>query len=259
MKSTSSTPRLAAPAALAVFAACAVSAQAALDLDLAIGEDESANLQWVNSNPANNNDIPINATDNWNSLATKMSSYVKRLDSTTFEYKYKWETDGKGLSHIIVELTPPSPSVYANEALFNAYKAGFSISDTLGSTVTIDYFEDDGNSQSNPQMPSKMFGVKLDLPQNTDAKVYEFSIRTSHSPVLGDFYAKDGKIDQNPVRAFNSGFTANDTDVEGNPLDHIIVPNGIVPEPSTYVAAALLGIPAVIGFARTTRRRQPAV
>ena len=33
----------------------------------------------------------------------------------------------------------------------------------------------------------------------------------------------------------------------------------LVPEPSTYVAAALLGIPAVIGFARTTRRRQPAV
>jgi len=67
-----------------------------------------------------------------------------------------------------------------------------------------------------------------------------------------------GSIGSVPLSGFDLILAWEDVLTTGGDRDFNDMLVGLtVPEPSTYVAAALLGIPAIIGFARTTRRRQP--
>ena len=80
-------------------------------------------------------------------------------------------------------------------------------------------------------------------------------------PVWGDFYAKDGKTDSVTNAIWNLGLTADDTDPDyppssGSICNHILVPDGALPEPGT-ASLALVSLGAC-AWAAVRRRRRAA-
>ena len=101
---------------------------------------------------------------------------------------------GGGISHVIVEVTPDSPA-----ADFNVYNWVSGAWSQLSSGVEI---KEHNTGPGNPFMPADMWGIKIE-PQGTETTAtppaggsnglnYKWAIETSHIPVWGDFYVKDG-------------------------------------------------------------------
>jgi hypothetical protein len=221
---------------LAIASGIAVSAASAFG---AISVPSSAILTWNKEQ----DEIVANGAG-WETTATKLESSVKQdEDGSFFEYTYHWTTADKDLSHIIIQV-----SAGATASEFEVIGDGIE-------KWTIGTFDQNSDGNSNPGIPGAIYGLKVDLSE--DSTDFKFTIRTLRGPVWGDFYAKDGKDSKGTeeVYAYNSGFSDPDpTDALGDGR-HIIVPNGVVPEPSTYFAAALLGLPALIGLSRGLRRK----
>jgi hypothetical protein len=121
-----------------------------------------------------------------------------------------------------------------------------------------------GQGNSNPGLPAAIFGVSIPG-MNTVVDdlglVTTFSFTTTHEPVWGDFYAKDGNAGGVENYAYNAGFSEGVSDqggplgTEANfPIAWVPRPNGppdgpppTVPEPmSVAVWSLLAGIVAVI-------------
>ena len=106
---------------------------------------------------------------------------------------------------------------------------------------------------SAPGLPDSIYGLKFDLLDTAVGQAHvEFdSIRI---PVLGSFYAKDGKWKVNGAQEFTYAFNTGLADAENGmfiyvPDSDTVVP---VPEPGTY---AMLGtFLFACGLARTRRR-----
>jgi hypothetical protein len=109
---------------------------------------------------------------------------------------------------------------------------------------------------SNPGMPGPMWGLKIDSrPAGSTELSWAVAFTTTHSPVWGDFYAKDGN--SGPVICWNTGFLATDpTDpaANGSINNHILRPNGPTHKtPDGGLTVGLLGM-ALAGIGLVARR-----
>ena len=154
----------------------------------------------------------VHATPNWDNNGTWLSWNITQTGTDLWRYEYVWHTDGRDLSHIIIELTE---GAVASD--FSNWQ--FQYSGVQSGGPAFGWFTpNQGNS--NPGMPGSIYGVKLDL--ESDTPVFGFSFETWRSPVWGDFYAKDGRYGGNDTYAYNLGFLLTDA----NDGLHIGVPNG---------------------------------
>jgi hypothetical protein len=192
----------------------------------------------------------IYATDGWNSTLTAFTYTVTVPEGPGLvHYKYEWSVPEKGISHLTIEVS-------SDPAFIFTYDDIIFISPQIGE---IAWYSDDPPSQSNPDMPSPMYGVKFESGGGEFNWVIEFD--STRLPTWGDFYSKDGN---NPdVYAYNDGFTI--VDPPSDPLDpgyvppsntpyinKILVPDTRIPEPATV---ALLGLGMLAGLMRKNIRR----
>lgn len=166
--------------------------------------------------------------------ATVTWTIKQNLDGS-WNYAYSFSVYKSDVSHVIIETS----SSFTMANIFNA----------SGGSVEIGTFgPDQGNS--NPNMPSELYGIKFDSTSGTTLTV---KFDSNLAPTWGDFYAKGGKTGGDWNAIWDEGFARPDP---GSPVssgtfdNHILVPGGSIPEPATLSALALGG--AVL--LRRTRR-----
>jgi hypothetical protein len=181
----------------------------------------------------------ITATPTWNDDDTSLSWDIVNLGNGYWDYTYTWNTQYKDLSHILIELS--EGATLSSEEFWdwsgNINWAGSGVDDWT-------------EQQGNPGIPGSLFGLKVDPTPDTTS--FTFSFTTWHSPVWGDFYAKDGKVAGSDTLAYNSGFLLADA----NDGLHIARPNGRTPNtsiPDGGLTAVLLGI-SLLGVEALRRR-----
>ncbi len=147
------------------------------------------------------------------------------LNPTSTHYKYTLTVPEKDISHFIIET-----SLSFTEAdIFNATGPFGNIEVKLHIP-----------QQGNPEMPADIYGIKFcDMAEVTIA-VIEFD--STRRPVLGSFYAKDGKTGGIDNVAWNADFSSATND------DYkILVPDTTpVPEPATCSLLALGAIALIL-------------
>jgi hypothetical protein len=171
----------------------------------------------------------ITGSDGWNNSSTILSWTVQNAGSqggfVLWQYDYTF-TGGntKNISHILIEVSPDS--------LTGDFTVLSGSSPMTGGAEVYDH-----NGNSNVNMPADMWAIKFGPEVIPDNSIY-VSFKTTHAPVWGDFYAKDGSQSGDWVTAWNTGFTANDTDPadpasSGSVQNHILRPDTatVVPEP----------------------------
>ena len=186
-------------------------------------------------------DATLIATDGW---AGGGGTLLWTVDNTTnsgyWTYNYTFTVARKGISHVIIEVSE-----------------NFGKNDIISASSGIDpdapktYTPVDGNS--NPNMPSNLFGIKWNTPASVENLSFQWTIVTDRAPMWGDFYAKDGKDNQIDVYAYNINFgqSTNASLGGGNAGGWALVPDTTtaVPEPATMflLGSGLIGL---AGFAR---------
>lgn len=180
------------------------------------------------------------ATEDWAASGTTLSWTVTNEDPaapTGYPWKYIYTIDipSKAVSHFIVEASNgESPFTIAN--LNGVSGAGTPVADDITTHPAT------GSSDPNPGMPDALYGIKFELLPEVDPLVVSFY--SDRDPVWGDFYAKDGKTDNNPVYLYNTGFSASDPvgpPTDGHNQNHLLVPDTI-PEPGLIVLLAAGGL-----------------
>lgn len=180
-------------------------------------------------------------------------------------YHYKYTLDSsvakKDVSHFIIELTHylPPPS----GADLNLYWQNEVFHNTLATT-----YSPGGNGNSNPGLPGDIYGIKINSTEDVQPVVLEFN--TTHAPVWGDFWGRDGKTDGNLNLVYNTGFLSDTgtnyaTSVQSSvtasdsPYTNWIPrPDGIpgtgtgIPEPNAFLFGSL--ICCVLGVVGSLRR-----
>lgn len=176
-------------------------------------------------------------------------------------YHYKYTLDSsvakKDVSHFIIELTHylPPPSGADQDPYWDTV-----FTNTLATT-----YSPGGNGNSNPGLPGDIYGIKINSTPGVQPVVLEFD--TTHAPVWGDIYAKDG---QDTNYLYNTGFygdtgtgltsvqNGNLTASNTSFLNWIPRPDGIpgtgtgIPEPNAFLFGSL--ICCVLGVVGSLRR-----
>ena len=166
---------------------------------------------------------------------------ITQLNATTWHYEYTFQI-GNGsdltgglVSHMIITLSEDFPE----SDLFNT-----------GSDVDDVEFGTFGADSGNPGFPpgKSISGVKFEM-DNEDKTVVAVEFDSTHMPMWGDFYAKDG----NPNAAWNAdlgvSMTPEEMHANTTELFKVAVPN-TVPEPATLAILGLGGL----SLLRTTKR-----
>lgn len=143
-------------------------------------------------------------------------------EGSVWHYTYNLVVPAQGISHIIIEVS-----------------CNFTIEDVFNATGPFEGIEigDFNYTNGNPGIPGSVHGLKFDGTSGIDLTI-EFD--SHRMPVWGDFYAKDGKVPGSHVDnvIWNAGFPAADPLVpahNGQEANHLLVPDTIIPEPSTMV------------------------
>ena len=180
----------------------------------------------------------ITASASWANSDTVFSwnvSLVEYQGSEYWYYAYKMSVPEKDISHLILEVSE-----------------GLLISEIVDISVSHAYQLEGPDSynpgNSNPNMPDVLHGIKIEMKENTTE--VSFSFYSQRNPMLGDFYAKDGKDDRGTidVAAWNSGFGLSLDDVslfDAATYGKIVVPDtSIIHTPAP--GAVLLGSVGVL-------------
>jgi len=149
-------------------------------------------------------------------------SWTVSQDESVWHYQYNLVVPSHDISHMIVEAS-----------------SNFTIDDVLNvfgdfQTLTVGDFS---YANGNPGMPGSVHGIKFDETSTTNLTV-DFDSR--RIPVWGDFYAKDGVSSSTQIFnvIWNTGFANVDPVVpahNGSEAFHLLVPDTIIPEPSTIM------------------------
>jgi len=137
-------------------------------------------------------------TEPWNAASTVLSwgiTYEQQADNKwIYTYKYTFSVPEKDISHVIIQVSDSFTKENVLEGTTEYWALG-----TYSST--------DGNS--NPGMLGSYLGLKWNTEEvlGKDAKATNFTwiIVTNRAPMLGSFYAKDGKDSGNWVYAYADG------------------------------------------------------
>jgi len=171
-----------------------------------------------------------------------------------WKYCYDFETTAQGgLSHIIIEVTPPDPAS-PEEPYFTANNVLWA---SASWELKVYSPSDPGNS--NPGLPGDIYGLKF---AGNSATSDTICLLSDIGPTWRDAYAKDGNAGDSGVNAmWNAGFlVADPVDVpaDGSVAYHILGPDSEpgggqppIPEPSTL---ALVVLGAVGGMVNRRRR-----
>ena len=185
-------------------------------------------------------DTGLDATESWadSDYPTTLSWVVSENANGSWNYQYTFDTPGPGISHWIIELTDP-----VQDGDLFSFSGDFSATETQTHTA----------GPGNPHMPEDVYGIKFEWDNGGDAETISFD--SSRLPVWQDTYIKCGG---NVNTAWNLGFTSGDSDPTNAPADgtidnHILAPNGYVPEPATTVLFGI-GLAGIVG--RKLRRRR---
>lgn len=188
--------------------------------------------QWIDPGPSS-----ISWAVSWDEVAN------------AWHYAYTFTVPEFAISHMIIEVSDD-----------------FTLDDIWeveGQHTEISLGTYEGGS-GNPNMPGFIYGIKLDgyIADEGDPgyTAVDFSFLSRRNPVWADFYAKCGGRQGFVNEAWNAGLTEFEDDdplvgpTNGSIDNHILAPNGYVPEPAT-TALFGLGIASLIGT-RLRRRRE---
>ena len=185
----------------------------------------------------------IQATQNWNTSATTFTYDVTNMGSHwRYSYTFDVGANARAISHIIIEATQDAPGIgpFTSADMDNLWTS-WGIED--GSPEIGSWPE---GHAGNPDIPGDIYGIKFDLEDG--ATRFEFSFDSRRNPMLGNFYAKDGKWTnqdgtKHDVTAWNTGFL---TDRDGISLEDaalnglIVVPNAtVIPAPGAILLAGI--------------------
>ena len=170
----------------------------------------------------------ITATQQWASTSTQLIWEVSQTAGNPYHYQYQFIVPSKGISHMIIEVS----NNFTDDDIFNFEG---------DANYEINNYSSTSNGNSNPGMPSLMRGIKIS-PDGENILNMTISFDSWRTPVLGDFYAKDGKnkVDgvNYDVTAWNTGFTSSpDEDITED--NHILRPDTVVPEPSSIMVLGM--------------------
>lgn len=162
-------------------------------------------------------DGTILGTGNWvSNPMPAIFSYEIVQEGNLWNYHYEFNVPPGDVSYLIIETS-----------------LNFTASDLInvsGGNPSIGLW---GSSPSSPFIPGDIFGIKLDNTQRNPCLIDFYSTR---APILGNFYAKDGRAGQMGFNtAWNSGFSYPDSGA------HIMVPDTstVIPAPSAVLLASL--------------------
>ncbi|MGC9318000.1 MAG: hypothetical protein ACP5KN_08195 [Armatimonadota bacterium] len=203
--------------------------------------------------------------DDWQPASLTWDVTQDATNSNVYHYEYTLNVSevatGGNISHMIIELTDDdyyNNFTYPSMDLFNLQRWDGTEWVDWAPTLTVD--DHLAGSAGNPDLTSDVFGVKFDDSDGGEWgewDLLQWRFDAYRLPVWGDFYAKDGKLDQVDKTLYNAGLDLPDpTDPpqDGSIDNHILRPNGRTPQ---LPPSALLGLsmfPLGIAYLRGRRR-----
>jgi len=198
----------------------------------------------------------LDGVGNWVDPGVTTITYTVTRETAAdpWQYCYDFNTTAQGgLSHIIIEVTPPDPAS-PEEPYFTANNVLWA---SASWELKVYSPSDPGNS--NPGLPGDIYGLKF---AGNSATSDTICLLSDIGPTWRDAYAKDGNAGDSGVNAmWNAGFlVADPVDVpaDGSVAYHILGPDSEpgggqppIPEPSTL---ALVVLGAVGGMVNRRRR-----
>ena len=153
----------------------------------------------------------------WDSADTKIEWKVTGdgVGPWTYWYRFTAPDGSRALSHLIIQVSDGSEGDLGKFLLSEPKDfintQGYDIDGTEPDDVYLDTYS--SANPSNPGMPGSVYGLKFDssvLPEKDEygKEIYSWEVEfdSYRNPMWGDFYAKDGTLNNEQVYAYNTSF-----------------------------------------------------